>query len=123
MTFAVRAIVELFHAVDREDKVNRQILAFSISHDHRSVRIYGRYPVIAGNDTIYYRHPIHTYDFTTLDGRDKWTAYQFTNNVYDTWMPAHFKNICSAIDQLPWNLDFDVPPLLRQPDFPRTWGA
>ena len=26
-------------------------------------------------------------------------------------MPAHFKNICSAIDQLPSNLDLDVPSL------------
>lgn len=111
MTLAVRAIVELFRAVKREDEVNRQILAFSISHDHRSARIYGHYPVIAGKDTKYYRHPIRTFDFTELDGKDKWTAYRFTKNVYDTWMPAHFKNICSAIDQLPSDLNFDVPPL------------
>lgn len=42
MTLAVRGIVELFRAVKREDEVNRQILAFSISHDHQSVRIYGQ---------------------------------------------------------------------------------
>ncbi|KAK4148755.1 hypothetical protein C8A00DRAFT_47474 [Chaetomidium leptoderma] len=111
MTLAVRGIVELFRAVKREDEVNRKILAFSISHDHRSVRIYGHYPVISGKDIKYYRHPIRDFSFTELDGEDKWTAYQFTKNVYDTWMPAHFKNICSAIDQLPSNLDFDVPPL------------
>jgi hypothetical protein len=111
MTLAVRAIVELFRAVKREDEVNRQILAFSISHDHRSVRIYGHHPVIDGKDTKYYRHPIRTFDFTELDGRDKWTAYRFTKNVYDIWMPGHFKKICSAVDQLPSNLDFDVPPL------------
>ncbi|KAK4118383.1 hypothetical protein N657DRAFT_659626 [Parathielavia appendiculata] len=111
MTLAVRGIVELFRAVKRENEVNRQILAFSVSHDHRSVRIYGHYPVITGKDIKYYRHPIHTFDFTALDGKDKWTAYRFTKNVYDTWMPKHFENICSAIDQLPSDLDFDVPPL------------
>ncbi|KAK3328699.1 hypothetical protein B0T19DRAFT_450073 [Cercophora scortea] len=111
MTLAVRAIVELFRAVKREDEVNRQILAFSISHDHRSVRLYGHYPVIIGKDVKYYRHPIHTFDFTALNGKDKWTAYRFTKNVYDIWMPAHFKNICSAIDKLPSDLNFDVPPL------------
>ncbi|KAK4119374.1 hypothetical protein N657DRAFT_604532 [Parathielavia appendiculata] len=111
MTLAVRGIVELFRAVKREHEVNRKILAFSVSHDHRSVRIYGHYPVISGKDVKYYRHPIHDFSFTALDGRDKWTAYRFTKNVYDTWMPAHFKNICSAIDQLPSDLDFDVPPL------------
>ncbi|EJT69043.1 hypothetical protein GGTG_13440 [Gaeumannomyces tritici R3-111a-1] len=111
MTLAVRAIVELFRAVEREREVHRQILAFSVSHDRRSVRIYGHYPVIAGKDTKYYRHPIRAFSFTTLDGKDKWTAYRFTKNVYDIWMPSHFKNICSAIDQLPSELDFDVPPL------------
>ncbi|KAK3681829.1 hypothetical protein B0T22DRAFT_387673 [Podospora appendiculata] len=111
MTLAVRGIVELFRAVKREDEVNRKILAFSVSHDHRSVRIYGHYPVITGKDIKYYRHPIHTFDFTALDGKDRWTTYRFTKNVYDTWMPKHFENICSAINQLPSELNFDVPPL------------
>ncbi|KAK3996888.1 hypothetical protein QBC44DRAFT_123387 [Cladorrhinum sp. PSN332] len=111
MTLAVRGIVELFRTIKRENEVNRKILAFSVSHDHRSVRIYGHYPVISGKDVKYYRHPIRTFDFTELDGEDKWTAYQFTKNVYDRWMPAHFENICSAIDQLPSDLDFDDPPL------------
>uniref|UniRef100_A0A0B7KJN8 DUF7924 domain-containing protein n=1 Tax=Bionectria ochroleuca TaxID=29856 RepID=A0A0B7KJN8_BIOOC len=111
MTLAVRAVAELFRAVKREGEVHRRILGFSLSHDHRSVRIYGHYPVIDGKNTKYYRHPLRTFDFTELDGKEKWTAYRFTKNVYDTWMPAHFKSICSAIDQLPSNLDFDVPSL------------
>ena len=122
MTLAVRAIVELFRLVKRESELNRQILAFSISHDNRAVRIYGHYPVIddspsggeplfsaaATNHTKYYRHPIRDFSFTELEGHNKWAAYRFTRNVYDTWMPAHFKNICSAIDQLPDKLDFNV---------------
>jgi len=111
MTLAAQAIVKLFRLVKHEDEVNRQILAFSISHDHRSVRIYGYYPVIDGKDTKYYRHPIHTFDFTAPKGKEKWTAYQFTKNVYDVWMPEHFKKICTAIDQLPSELDFGVPSL------------
>ncbi|KAE9964414.1 hypothetical protein BLS_008385 [Venturia inaequalis] len=111
MTLAVRATVELFRLVGREMELHREILAFSISHDHRSVRIYGHYPVIDGKDTKYYRHPIHTFDFTALDGREKWTAYKFTKNVYDIWMPNHFKRLCSAIDSIPADLDFSVPQL------------
>ncbi|EJT79603.1 hypothetical protein GGTG_04687 [Gaeumannomyces tritici R3-111a-1] len=108
MTLAVRAMVELFRAVKREREVDGQILAFSISHDYRSVRIYGHYAVITEkNPTKYYRHPIYEFSFTTLDGKDKWTAYRFTKNVYDVWMPAHFKRVCSAIDQLPSELDFE----------------
>jgi hypothetical protein len=111
MTLAVRAVAELFRAVKREGEVHRQILGFSISHDHNSVRIYGHYPVIDGNSIKYYRHPVHRFYFDDLDGKEKWTAYRFTRNVYDTWMPAHLKNICSAIDQIPSDLDFDAPSL------------
>ncbi|KAI0908040.1 hypothetical protein F4823DRAFT_640626 [Ustulina deusta] len=111
MTLAVRAVVELCRAVKRECEVHRKIMGFSISHDQRVVRIYGHYSVIDGRDTKYYCHPIYEFAFTTLDGKEKWTAYRFTKNVYDVWMPAHFKMICSAIDQLPANLDFDVASL------------
>ena len=113
MTLAVRAIVELFRLAGRETEVHREILAFSISHDHRSVRIYGHYPIVDKNDTKYYRHPIRTFDFTELDGKEKWTAYKFTKNVYDIWMPAHFKRLSSAIDKIPADLDFSVPPFSR----------
>ena len=87
MTIAVRALVDLFRSMKREKELDREILAFSISHDHTSVRIYGHYPVIEGDKTTFYRHPIHKFDFTALDGKEKWTAYDFTKNVYDTWMP------------------------------------
>ncbi|KAK4981245.1 hypothetical protein LTR28_000001 [Elasticomyces elasticus] len=108
MTLAVRAVVELFRLVKREHEINREILAFSISHDHRTVRIYGHYAVIEGAKTTFYRHPIHTFDFTALEGKEKWTAYKFTKNIYDTWMPTHFKRICSVVDELPRDLNFDV---------------
>ncbi|KAI1123341.1 hypothetical protein F5Y10DRAFT_286287 [Nemania abortiva] len=101
MTIAVRAAVSLYRIVKREHEVNRQILAFSISHNDGWVRIYGHYPVIEGKDTKYYRRVIYRFDLQGLDGKDKWTAYCFTKNVYDLWMPAYHKMICSAIDQLP----------------------
>jgi hypothetical protein len=108
MTLAVRGVVELFRLVKREEELHRQILAFSISHDNRSVRIYGHYAVIEGEKTTFYRHPIHTFDFTALDGREKWTAYKFTKSVYDTWMPAHFERLCSAIDAIPPDIHFEL---------------
>ncbi|OJD28259.1 hypothetical protein ACJ73_00338 [Blastomyces percursus] len=107
-TIAARATVELFKLVKREKEIDREILAFSVSHDHTAVRIYGHYAVLEGEKTNFYRHPIHKFDFTALDGKEKWTAYKFTRNVYDIWMPTHFKRICSAIDQIPLDVDFDV---------------
>ncbi|EHK24854.1 uncharacterized protein TRIVIDRAFT_61612 [Trichoderma virens Gv29-8] len=98
MTLAVRGVVELFYLVGRENEIDRQILAFSVSHDHQSVRIYGYYPVINGKEVKYYRHPIRSFSFTELDGKEKWAAYQFTKNVYDIWVLDHFMRICSAIE-------------------------
>ena len=108
MTLAVRAPVELFRLVKREKELDREILAFSISHDHRSVRIYGHYAVIEEKKTTFYRHPIRTFDFTELDGKNKWTAYKFTKSVYRAWVPSHFKRICSVIDALPADVNFEV---------------
>lgn len=101
MTLAVRGVVELYRRVGRERELHREILAFSISHDSREVQIYGHYALIEGAKTFYYRHPICSLLIAYLDGKDKWTAYKFVRNVYETFMPTHLKRIREAIDQLP----------------------
>ncbi|OJD13679.1 hypothetical protein ACJ73_09178 [Blastomyces percursus] len=101
MTLSVRGVVKLFRLVKREKELHRQILAFSVSHDHRMVRIYSHYPVIDGEKTTYYRHSIREFSFAELDGREKWTSYKFLMGVYGDWAPSHFKRLCSAIDELP----------------------
>ena len=108
MTVAVRALIVLFKSVKREKELDREILAFSISHDHRSVRIYGHYPVIEGDKTSFYRHPIRTFDFTEQDGREKWTTLKFVKNVYDHHSLKLHKLIGSAIDDLPADISFDL---------------
>ena len=106
ITLAVRGVVELFRIVKRKKELHREILAFLVSHDHCSVRIYGYYALTNESKTTFYRHTIKNFYFTSEEGREKWTAYKFTKNVYDIWMPTHLKRICSAIDDLP--LDFKV---------------
>ncbi|KAL9050961.1 MAG: hypothetical protein Q9162_006312 [Coniocarpon cinnabarinum] len=108
MTLAVRGVVELYKLVKRAKELHREILAYSVSHDHRTVRIYGHYALIDGAKTTFYRHPIHEFSFIAQDGKEKWTAYKFTKNVYDIWMPKHLERICSAIDDLPPDINFEV---------------
>ncbi|KAI0399981.1 hypothetical protein F4802DRAFT_586964 [Xylaria palmicola] len=108
ITMAVRAIVELYRLVGLESTIHRKILAFSVAHDNELVRIYGYYPVINQKQTLYYRYSIRSYSFMDMDGKDKWAAYQFTKNIYDNWVPGHFKSICEAIDKLPSNINFEV---------------
>lgn len=71
MILAMKEIVELYKAVKREKELHREILAFSISHDHRSMKIYDHYALIDENKIIFYRHFIHTFDFTTLNDKEK----------------------------------------------------
>ena len=108
MSIALRALVVLFRYVKREKELDREILTFSISHDHRSVRIYGHYPVIEGEKTSFYRHPIHEFSFIAQDGKEKWTTLKFVKNVYDHHSPKIHKLICSAIDDLPANISFEL---------------
>lgn len=108
MTIAVRAVVQLYRHVKREKEIHREILGFSISHNDEVVRIFGHYPVIDGDKTTFYRHLIRDFSFRDLDGKEKWTAYKFTKNVYDVWMPIHIERIRSAIDDIPSGISFEV---------------
>ena len=64
--------------------------------------------MIDGDKTTFYRHPIKTFDFTSEEGKEKWTTDKFTKNGYYNFMPEHQKLVCSAIDDIPENLDFGV---------------
>ena len=100
-SIAVNAIVQLYKAVSREKEIDKKILAFSISHDNETVRIYGHYALIQKDKTSFYRYAIHKFDFTALAGKEKWTAYTFTKNLYDKFLPLHLERVKSAIIQLP----------------------
>ena len=98
---AANAVIELYKMVSRQDELHRRILTYSISHDNEAVRIYGYYALIEEKHAIFHRHPIEKFDFTSDDGKEKWTPYTFTRNVYDKFYPIHHNRICSAVDQLP----------------------
>ena len=108
MSIAVRALVVLFRLVKRERELDREILTFSISHDHESVRIYGHYPVIEEDKISFYRHTIRKYSFTEQNGKEKWTAYKFIKNVYDYHSLKLHKLICSGIEDLPAGINVNL---------------
>ncbi|KAK2781847.1 hypothetical protein FQN52_001341 [Onygenales sp. PD_12] len=109
-TLSVRGVVRLFRLVKREKELHQHILAFSVSHDHRTVRIYGHYPVIDGEKTTYYRHSIREYSLPDLEGRDRWTSYKFMTGLYGWWAKLHLERLCSAIDELPTNFGISQSP-------------
>ncbi|RFU78778.1 hypothetical protein TARUN_3484 [Trichoderma arundinaceum] len=101
MTVGMRAVVDIFRAINREGEVHRQALGFSISHNARQVQIVAHYPVISGEATQFYQQVIHSFDFADPKCMDKWAGYRFTRNLYDVWMPAQFDWIRTAINGLP----------------------
>ncbi|KAL7920350.1 hypothetical protein ACQKWADRAFT_328787 [Trichoderma austrokoningii] len=108
-TVALRGLVELFRLVGREKELHREINGFSVSHSDENVRFWGHYAVIDGKDITFYRHAIAKFDISMTEQADnRWMAYEIVRNVYDLWLPTHFKRICSVIDALPADLSFEV---------------
>jgi hypothetical protein len=101
MTLAVSTVDELFRALRCSKQINRENVPFSVSQNHRSVRIHGHYPVFDGSKISYHRNTIHEYSLIVLDG-DRWAAYRFILGIYKTQMPNHLKRSCEAIDS--WTL-------------------
>ena len=101
MTIAVQGVVKLYQGICRQDELHRKVLAFSVSHDVHSVRIYAHYPEIDGLKTRYFRHLLKEFSIMNENGKERWAAYRFTRNVYDLFVPIHLNRIRSAVDQLP----------------------
>jgi hypothetical protein len=98
---AAKGMIELYQAVKRRSKLPTRTLVFSVSRDNQAARMYGHSAlIIEGKGKIsFYRHLIHDFGLLALDGKEKWTAYQFTRNAYDNLVPVYSERICSAIDK------------------------
>jgi hypothetical protein len=111
-TVALRDKVELFRLVGRLNELHREVNGFSISHSDECVRIWAHYVVVKGEDFTFHRHAIAKFDISpTAEGDQRWKAWTFVMNVLDLWVPDHFKRLCSIIDMLPADLNFDVSEL------------
>lgn len=67
-----------------------------------------------------YRHPIHTFDITALDGKEKWTTYNFVVGVY-YYSLTLLKRIYSVIDELPLDLNLELSQQ-SEPDISESSG-
>src|SRR5436190_12326015 len=68
---AVKQIVNLYQVIFQQNELHRKILAFSVSNDNKTVRIYDHYSLINEDQTSFYRHPIKKFDFTSEDDKEK----------------------------------------------------
>jgi hypothetical protein len=108
----LRNLIELFRLVGRLTELDREINGYSISHSDEYVRIWSHYVVVKGEDYTFHRHSIAKFDISpTAEGDQRWKAWTFVMNVLDFWVPDRFQRICSAIDMLPADLNFEVSSL------------
>ena len=91
------------------DELHREVNGFSASHSDTDVRIWAHYVFIKGGGFTFYRHPIALFNILpTTDSGQRWKAWTFVRNVYDSWVPDHFRKICFAIDMLPDDVSSEV---------------
>ncbi|KAK1809904.1 hypothetical protein LTR12_015728 [Friedmanniomyces endolithicus] len=98
---AVRAVVELFRAVKREKELYREVLAFPSPMTIAPHGFTATMPRLGILSASYLRIQLHY-----VERRRKVDGIRITENIYDHWMPMHFKRICSAIDQIPAGIRF-----------------
>ncbi|TAQ84192.1 hypothetical protein B7494_g7491 [Chlorociboria aeruginascens] len=111
MGVSVRGILSLYRLAGKESQLHNKPVAFSVSHDHRMVRLTGWGPVIDGD--FYTVHPltVHSFDVTALKGLERWTPRKFTFGVYAYGLTLLDK-IKAIIDELPPDLNLEkVQPL------------
>ncbi|KAI9758104.1 MAG: hypothetical protein M1815_004991 [Lichina confinis] len=100
---AVNAIFQLFRTVSRQKEIDKTILAFSLSHNHTVVKIYGHFPLVHGNNDrpSIHRRIIHNRDTWDEDDDDRWSSYNIIRKIYDELLPQHLERIRSAVANLP----------------------
>ena len=62
--------------------------------------LYGHYPLINGDKTTFHQYLIREFGLTDQDGKEKWTAYNFTRKIYDHFAPLLLIIIRDAIQHL-----------------------
>ncbi|KAL9102024.1 MAG: hypothetical protein Q9163_002779 [Psora crenata] len=84
------------------NQLHREILFFSISHDHNMVWIFGHYPLINQDKVYFHRHVIIVVPLLSGGaGITRWTTYNFVRKLYDHFAPIHLQRIRDAIRYLP----------------------
>ncbi|KAK6442642.1 Aquaporin-1 [Oleoguttula sp. CCFEE 5521] len=85
-----------------------RVLVFTVSHKKRMVNLYGHYAVAGMNSSDdtgdqlvglfqYFRYDIAMFSLSTYDGRGRFRAYNFVENLYDRFAPQHLERIREAI--------------------------
>ena len=62
---AGNAVIELFQSVSTAEQLNRWVLTFSLSHNHRVVKIFAHFARIEGSKINFHRRHLFETDLTS----------------------------------------------------------
>ena len=101
-SLAVKAIVELFQALDSNQaaQLHGQILVFSVSHDNERVKLYGHFPVLEGDRTAFYRYPIASFDLNFEENQGRKRTHDFVRAIYRTFFPEHVNRVRTVLSKM-----------------------
>ncbi|KAL3491645.1 hypothetical protein BJX62DRAFT_118103 [Aspergillus germanicus] len=111
MTCALRGVYTLFKLVKRETDLHQRILGLSASYKDQNVQWYGHYVIVDNGAITYHRYKLKAFDFRDMDGSDRCASYKLAMAIYNLWLPKHFERLCSAIDDIPDDVNFGVQPI------------
>lgn len=106
MAIAVRGIVMIFQLAGLEARIHREVVAWSVSHDHRVVRVYGYYPVFDGFGSYrIHSHLVFSLDLLTCKTeQERFKVLRACVQVYHEGV-CLLARIRAAIDQIPERRD------------------
>ena len=103
---AIKALLKLEQISDeyRDDKhansLSGKVLVYSISHDQTNARVWGHYALMEGEQWIYYRYFIDSFDNAYKEG-DLLALHNLARKILTGYAPELLKRLQGAIAALP----------------------
>nr|POE59393.1 hypothetical protein CFP56_24662 [Quercus suber] len=97
---ASNAVTELYKKFSAADELHRHILAFSMSHNQRVVKIFAHFALVAGREITFYRHRLFETDLVT-EASSQTRPFHIALGIWEHFYPIHLRRIQEALARQP----------------------
>ncbi|KAK3669475.1 hypothetical protein LTR78_010661 [Recurvomyces mirabilis] len=89
---AGNTVIELYQKIAAEKELHQRILAFSVSHNQRIVKIFGHFALIDGRKITFHRHRLFEMELVD-DASNQTRPYQIALGIWEHFYPIHLARI------------------------------
>ena len=93
---ASNAVLQLYEKISAVEELNRRILAFSVSHNQRLVKIFAHFALIDGGKISFHRHRLFETDLL-VDESNRHSPYRIALGIWKHFYPIHVGRIRGAL--------------------------